>query len=750
MATIKDVAQRAHVSIATVSNYLNQTKPVSRAASLRIKEAIEALQYTQNLSAKSLKSNVYSDVGVILPNFNDSYYVQMYQGIESVFQSSGYYLNLAFSSDLPELERSTAANMLRKQVCGLILVTCQPEDWKFYYENFTRHDRALVLVDRRIRNLDASFLAFDTRVALCAMTRRLFQLGYRRPILMAGYERYTCEAQCIRGFLDAFRREGLTPPPQAVVQMELNKEDAFRKTSGLLRESRPDIILATSELTAMGIMESLLLLGYSLRDIPVITLGEEHWNRYTHSQAAFSLARPAIQMGEQAARLLIEKLKSPQTQESEERQLPVNLDTLEADLAQSLQARPAPAAATEKTLRILMLDTPPVHTFCSLLQNFEHQTGIRTQVTMEPHHTLFQTVHETFWNGSPASQYDVYMYDIPWLPMLASQGMLADLTGRLRSVDVESFLPGCLRYFSEYRKQYFGTPFMYAPQILYYRKDLFEAPALRADFERLYGASLRPPVTFKEFNAVAEFFTERTDAIAYGISLPAAYDECFAPELYMRLRAYGSQVIDDDGRVVLDNPNALKAYINVVQATQVAKPNFLSANDVSIIDDFLQGETAMLITYPAFLTNVTDLRRGSMAGSIGCSEIPGRRPLLGGWSLGVNSRSAQQDEAFAFLRWTCSRQMGNYFALLGGNSAVTSTYQNDELVKLYPWLPLYRSVYPYTRPMLPPVLRHGRIVSPNAIDAIVCKWAYRMILEDCEIQDILSGTQRELEELLQP
>ena len=75
MVTIKDVAARAHVSIATVSNYLNQTKPVSRATAARIKEAVEALQYSQNQSAKSLKTNSYPDIGVVLPNLNDSYYV---------------------------------------------------------------------------------------------------------------------------------------------------------------------------------------------------------------------------------------------------------------------------------------------------------------------------------------------------------------------------------------------------------------------------------------------------------------------------------------------------------------------------------------------------------------------------------------------------------------------------------------------------------------------------------------------------
>jgi len=749
MATIRDVAQRADVSIATVSNFLNHTKPVSRAASARIKEAIEELQYTQNLSAKCLKTNSYNDIAVVLPNFNDPYYVQIFQGIEYVFQNSSFFLNLAFSYDIPELELNIVRNMLRKQVCGLILITCRPDDWKFYYENFSRHNRPVVLIDRAIRGLDASFVSFDNRMTLCHMTRELLEMNYRKITLLSGPEQYTCEAACVQGFLDAWREANLTPGPDALLETEINKEDAFRKTTSLLTRVTPEIILATSELTASGIIEGLRFLGHTSDGIQVVTLGEEHWNKYTHSFASFSSARPAMKMGEKSARLLIEKLRSPQLQESEQ---VILQDNIAADLPQLeerlARGRSEETDRAERRIRVLMLDTPMVHTFCGLLRNFEIQTGIRTESSILPHHNLYDTIVQSHVESDPEKRYDVYMYDIPWLSMLASQGVLEDITDRLTTIDVSAFLPGCLQYFSEFQKRFYGVPFMYAPQILYYRKDLFDDLTLKAGFERAYGSALRPPLTFKEFNAVAEFFTNQTSAISYGISVPAAYDECLAPELYMRLRAYGSSIIDRRGSVLFDSPQTLRAYINFVRSIRIAKPDYLKANDVSIVEDFLRGETAMLISYPAFMSNVTDLRKNSMIGSIGYSYIPGKSPLLGGWSFGVSSRSAQKDAAFEFIKWTCNEQMGNYFALLGGQQAITRTYTNDELVKLYPWLPLYQSAYRYTKPMLPPVNRRGQVVSPNAIDAIVCKWVYRMILQNEDIQQVITGTQQELTEFM--
>ena len=111
MATLKDVANLAGVSIATVSNYLNNTKPVSKVISKKIQDAVNELHYSINLNAKNLKSKINTDIGVILPSLNDSYYVQLFQGIKSYFQNTNYYLNLDFSENIPEFEKNIVHNV---------------------------------------------------------------------------------------------------------------------------------------------------------------------------------------------------------------------------------------------------------------------------------------------------------------------------------------------------------------------------------------------------------------------------------------------------------------------------------------------------------------------------------------------------------------------------------------------------------------------------------------------------------------
>lgn len=665
MSTIKDVAKLAGVSVATVSNYVNHTRPVSVENSKKIRMAIEETQYTQNLSAKSLKSSNYCDIGVILPNFDDSYYVHVFQGIESAFQNSGYYLNLSFTYDIPSLEQDIVNKFLRKKICGLILVSCQPKTWKFYHDAFSADHVPIVLIDRDIKGLDANLVSFNYANVINEVTIQLLKKKITNIALVTGFPEFTCEASCISGFRKAYEEYALVCPESSILVTNYSKEDAFRKTIQLLNHNKTKAVIATSEAIATGVTEAMNFLGYTLKDIPVVSLGEEHWNSFTHSHASETIPRPAMKIGRNASTLLLEQLHSPLTKETE--RIAIQNPAAETALfTKTTEFYPAKAKdKSAKEINILLLDTPQVNSLVSMIHNFENKTHTKANITIASHHSIYGKIIAN--SKEDEAKYDVVMYDIPWLLTLASEHILADISEELKSIDLNIFLPNILKYFSRYENRFYGIPFMYAPQIFYYRKELFENTKLRNEYEKMNSLSLRPPATLKEYNTIANFFTEKTDAIHYGISIPAAYDECLAPELYMRLRAYDCEITSDSkGKIQLDSENALKAYINFLRSVKYSKPDYRSATDVSVVKDFLNGETAMLITYPSFLADIVDLQKNTITGSIGYHYIPGKSSLLGGWSLGITNNSKCKSEAFEFLKWTCDKQFCNYITLLGG------------------------------------------------------------------------------------
>ena len=387
-----------------------------------------------------------------------------------------------------------------------------------------------------------------------------------------------------------------------------------------------------------------------------------------------------------------------------------------------------------------MLNNPTVHTFEGLIKNFEHLTGTQTQISYLSHNAIFDEIQ------NHADCYDVMMFDIPWLSLLAQDGVLEDLSQDVTQFDTAQFFPNCLSHFGVYKNRTYGIPFISAPQMLYYRKDLFEDPVLQTEFHRLTGGSLRPPLSLKEYNTVAEFFTCSTDAVDYGAGVAAAYNECFAPELYFRLHTFQSQLFGKGGSVSFDNPQTLKAYENFRQTLRFAAPNYLRSTDVSIVEDFLKGDTAMLITFPACLPNDTHLHQNSAL--IGQTLVPGRRPLLGGWSFGLSRHTPRRKQALEFLRWTCDETISNYFTLMGGQTAIASTYTNDEMVKLYPWLLQYYKAYPYAEPQYQPAYPGGRSLPAKQMDDILCKWAYRSLIHGMDLQEAIAATHRELEQLI--
>ncbi|MEE1114623.1 MAG: extracellular solute-binding protein [Eubacterium sp.] len=632
MSTIKDVAQLAQVSTATVSNYINHTKPVSETKAARIRAAIEELDYAQNQSARMLKMSTNMDIGVLVPTLNDSYYSQIYEGIKSHFAHSPYNIRIKFTKDIPEQETLGALDFLKLGVSGLILVSCQPDKWEFYYKKYTKHSIPLVMIDREIQNMDANFVSFDNRNMVREITETLLDKEYTKPLLFTGSERFTCEQACRKGFLDGLKSSGAKPDRDRIVTVDMNKEDAFRKALSVLQKKHPDAIVTTSETVASGVIEAMSVLGYGTNDIPVYSLGEEHWNIFTHSFSTQTVKRPAIRLGEVASQLLDDQMQSPLTKESERRVLNGgHLDKSPANNNYAFVKHPhrLEKDMTGEELNILFLDTPQVHSLLELLPNFINRTGIRVNAQMLPHHNLYETILEK--NEQLPTQQDIYMYDIPWLRSLASRNVLEDLTDSMYQLDQNAFFPNCMQYYSTHRGRYYGIPFMYAPQIFYYRKDLFDDPGLQADYRRQSNLPLRPPVTLKEYNTLAAFFTHQTDAVPYGITVPTAYSECLTPEIYMRLYAYGGSLFDAKNRVTIESAEGLSAYINFLQSIANAKPDYETATDNSAAADFLNGETAMLISYPSFLKDNTDFQRNTINGSIGYHMLPGKHPLLGGW-----------------------------------------------------------------------------------------------------------------------
>jgi DNA-binding LacI/PurR family transcriptional regulator/ABC-type glycerol-3-phosphate transport system substrate-binding protein len=755
MATIKDVSELAGVSIGTVSNYLNKTKPVHPDTAKRIADAIQETSYKPNYLAKNLRTKKYNDIGVLIPNFEDNYYIKVLEGIESVFRNTQYTINLALSYERKDYEIKCIETFAQKQICGLIVFTSIPDKWRKYYETFTERNIPLVLIDRKMEGLESSFVTIDNFTTILKLTSALIADHKQNLYIFTGPEKYFCESECVRGFSTAFSRSSIGIPQDHIVTSLLTKEDSFSAISHIsakIAMEKPDAIITTSENKARGIIESLLFLGYSQNEIPVITLGEEHWNKLTYSMASFSTLRPAIKLGATAATTLLNEIKRPVI----ESKTIVYSDRVSEEKLENFpffSKKKEELEKSTKELNVLMLETKQTHALISILSNFTNSTGINAKISIIPHQKLLDRImDERNGNGANDSA-DVIMYDIPWLETLIQNKLLTDITGETRKSDeyYDLFFPKSAEFFGQWHEKTYGLPFMYAPQILYYRKDLFEEEDNKTGYKKRFRSNLQPPSTWKEFNTITQFFTEFSDSIAYGTSFPAAYPECLAPEIYLRLFAFNNNdpITNSSINLLMNNQNVLKSYVSILRLLKFVKPNYLQANEEDVVKDFLNGETAMCITYPSFFNKIAlQTQQVIKEEDIGYSEIPGGIPILGGWGLGISSNSTKVAESYRFIKWACMDTISSYFSVLGGFSAVQKTYLNDELIKIYPWFSLYSSSYKSAKPIIPPTDKSGLIIPQNRVDTIICKWVYKIINKEIDVQNAILNTQKELVLLL--
>lgn len=741
MATIRDVAKLAGVSTATVSNYLNGTKPVSSELSRRIRDAMDRLDYTQNTFARSLRTRKNLEIGVVLPNLDDLYYVQILNGIQTALAGSDYYAGVLCSHDVPQLERQCVETLLKRQVGGLILVSCCPDAEAWYTANFTEKGRPVVTIDRQVGELQAGRVCFDYAAPVRAVTKALLREGYRRICLFSGPEAFSSEAACIRGFRAAYEEKQIPLPPEQLVQTAVTKEQAFKRAALLLNQQQPELLIATSGLIAEGLLEARQLSGQTTEELPILTLGEERWNDQADIHLPSFSSRPAIRIGSTAVEVLLRQLTAP-TPEPE--RLTLEDTYLAANCSRCLQRlrmeQQRPTASHPRPLEVLLLDMACIHSFSTLIRDFEHRTGIPVHVQVETQGTILHLLE------TEPDRYDVVMYNLPWLQNLGHAGILTDLTGELFRFDLDAFLPRSVARFGGWDRQCLGIPFLYAPQILYYRRDLFENTALAAEYERLYGTQLRPPLTMQSYLTVAEFFTERTDAVPYGISVAAADPINFAPEIYFRLLAFDSRIYGPNGAVTFDNSRTRRAYENLLESIRLSTPDYGSNSVSDTTARFLSGQTAMNIAYSPLFSEALDLQESGYR--IGFALVPSRTPQLGGWALGIPRECIRKKDALRFLQWACSDRIATYLTIMGGQSAISRTYHNDELIRLYPWLPLYYRSNAYVCLPDTPQLANGAAVPQSRLDEILCKWAYETLYHDLPLSDALANTQRELERFI--
>ena len=679
MSTIKDVAKLAGVSLGTVSNVLNGKKAVNPERARRVQDAIDSLNYKPHQTARSLKTSKTMNIAVVLPDILDPMKANLFSGIERVLSQQGYAVSLFTTADVAAKETAIIERILEQRADGIIISTCQPENYQIF-KQLKNSDTSIVLLERAVAGEDFQLVEFDNYNSIFKLTNDLISGGTERNILIAGTHGLTSEDLCVSAFTNAYKEQGLEPI--GILRTGFNKENSFKTITRYLQTNElPENIITTGTPLMTGVLKALEMqaLGDELKP-GLYSLSEENWAEINNS-GFYRIPRRPIALGEAAAELLLAEIKS-------ERPIDLNRLKISNSSLKMKQINEFSVSHKGHTLEILMFDSPAFRAVKSLTPDFEKKYGSKVNFTA----LNYEEISSAMADEEARSRFDVFQIDIPWLSDLVRAGSLLELgiyKDEIKDISKE-FVPGVLSSYSIFNKGIYALPFMFGTQLLYYRKDLFEDPSLKLRFKEKYGFDLRAPKTWTEFNMAAEFFTKSLNPespIEYGTTLGGEMTSGAVCEFLPRLWSYGGSILDDDGRISHDRSTLVKAL-------DVYKESFKYANSNSSeywwdeqVSDFKAGKAAMMIMFIAHAVDLVDASDSIISGKIGYDLIPGGIPMLGGWSIGINSATKKADDAFDFVRWAVSKELAIPQTILGGSTASISLYKSSELLTIYPWLP---------------------------------------------------------------
>lgn len=207
MATIKDVARMAGVSMSTVSKYMNggTVRPENIAP---IREAIAALDYRVNPFARGLKAQRNRSVGVLLPNLTTPFFGAIIAAMEKTFREHGYHAIISCYDADHGLERDNLRFLLHNGIDGLIYI---PEDLtsEEFYEITNSGSIPVVQVDRAIQGVQSDAVLVDNAHAAYNAVLSLAQKGHRRIALITGPKSVLTAKERQVGYLKALSDSGI-------------------------------------------------------------------------------------------------------------------------------------------------------------------------------------------------------------------------------------------------------------------------------------------------------------------------------------------------------------------------------------------------------------------------------------------------------------------------------------------------------------------------------------------------------------
>lgn len=305
MATIKDIASKAQVSVCTVSRYLNGKIKIRPDTEARIKAAINELEYIPNTVAKSLKTNTSQNVALVIPTINNSYFSEIAAGVDAVLQKKKYALFIFQHYNKAEVELQVARKLIENRIAGAIFVGL-PQNFNDArtFQELSKNGVAVVFANRIFKPSSHPIVISNYNLGGRLAAEHLLKLGYRRIGIISGFKNHPESDNRLQGCLSRLEEDGVGVEAQNIVYGRYSHELAG-EVAVKLAEQGVEAIFAVSDLMAVGALKALQRKRIRIpEDIALVGFGNTLHARLTTPELT-SIDLQSHRVGSKSAEVLL-------------------------------------------------------------------------------------------------------------------------------------------------------------------------------------------------------------------------------------------------------------------------------------------------------------------------------------------------------------------------------------------------------------------------------------------------------------
>ena len=316
---IRQIAEAAGVSVATVSRVLNHPENVAAKTRDRIQQIIEEVEYKPNWFAQGLNFNRTETIGLVIPHILNSMYMEIAKGVEDVAQQKGYITFICNVEKNQKNEKNYIEQLMTRCVDGIILMFTSMEE--SYIRTIEEQGVPVVLIgeNRDVSGFNA--VKVNCRLGAEAIVRQLVENNHRTIGILCGSDPEQESRDMLEGYKNILREKNLSIQQEYIRAVDNTIEGGYLGAKKMMMKDPPGAIFTTSDEIAYGAMDAIKDHGLKIpEDIAVAGFGNARMSNLVEPKLT-TVELPFHKMGIYGARLLFDLIEDGEKLRAEPRQI---------------------------------------------------------------------------------------------------------------------------------------------------------------------------------------------------------------------------------------------------------------------------------------------------------------------------------------------------------------------------------------------------------------------------------------------